>query len=173
MGYLSQAPLLKESPFLRDPSLAPQLHNCINQLIEITKQDYSRFKVTINPDSGESYIRNTEYRSKINGLIMNLHAQYFNDETTPFSGTPSTIVQQSQNQNILTQIIMITEFQSLIDKQLYSSSNNLDEKQKSFLEKLKGVLPTLKSATELITAILTLAQNLGLDISQIKKAFGI
>ena len=173
MGYLSQAPSLQQSSYLRDPSLAPQLHSCIDQLNQITGKDYNRFRVTVHPSDMGGYVQNTEYRSKLNGLIMNLHAQYFDDESSPFSGTPTTIVNQSQNQSMQAQIVMITEFQSFIDKQLYGNTANLDGKQKTFLEKLKRTLPTLKSAADLVATVVTIGKSLGLDISQITKALGI
>ncbi|MFH1971299.1 MAG: hypothetical protein ABIJ05_02860 [Patescibacteria group bacterium] len=170
MGYLSQAPSLKESSFLRDESLAPQLHSCIDQLNQITGQDFSRFKVTVHPDGDDSYVQNTEYRSKINGLIMNLHAQFFNDEPTPFSGSPSTVVHQnqSQSQTAQAQIIMLLEFQNLIHDKLNTTK---DEKEKGFLENIKSKLAGIKNVVELIQLLVSTAKAFGLTIDQLLHIF--
>lgn len=172
IGYLSQAPTLKEAGYLRDSSLWEQIHTCIDQLNNLTGQDYSRFKMTIKPSDLGGYVENMEYRSKLNGLIMNLHAQYFSDESAPFSGGPTTIFQQSQQQTAQNQIILITEFQTLIDKRLYGSED-IEPKEKTFLEKLKSVLPAIKTAAELVLQVITIAKSLGLDMGQVAHAFGL
>ena len=170
MGYLSQAPTLKESSYLKDESLASQLHNCIDQLNQITGQDYSRFKVMVHPDGDDSYVQNTEYRSKINGLIMNLHAQFFSDEPSPFSGSPSTVVHQnqSQSQTAQAQVVMLLEFQNLIHEKLGKAQ---DEKEKGFLENVKSKLASVKNVAELVQLLIATAKTFGLTIDQLMHIF--
>jgi len=168
-GYLAQAPSLDKAVYLRDPSLWGQLNGCVDELQRITKEDYSKFKLSSQPDGDSRYVQNTEYRSKLNGLIMRLHGKYFANEPTPFSGGPSTVVSQTQAQIQSTQVSILLEFQSFIDKKLYSAE--LKEEEKSFLQKIKDNLPTAKTTVELVNLILQTAKSLGLDISQIIKFF--
>jgi hypothetical protein len=170
-GYLSQAPSGDKVAYVRDQSLWEQFNKTIDELNSVSGQDYNKFKITnILHDGSEPYILNSDYRSKLNGLIMRLYGEYFEKEISPFSGGPSTVVNQNQQQSQATQIVMITEFQDLIDKRFYGAE--LEEKEKSFLQKLKDSLPTVKSVVELVNLILTIAKSSGLDINQISKAFG-
>lgn len=174
IGYMAQAPSLERISYLRNEhAMWNQYHSAIDKLQEITGDDFERFKVTTWNDIDDLVVNNTEYRTKLNGLIMHLHAKYFHDESTPFGGAPSTVINQSQQQTQHTQIVMITEVQSLIDKKLYSESDKLDEKEKSFLEKVKANLPTIKNAVELVQLIVTLAKSSGLDLNQVVKIFGL
>lgn len=174
IGYMAQAPSLDKVAYLRNEhAMWNQYHSAIDKLQEITSDDFERFKVTTRNDVDDLVVNNTEYRTKLNGLIMHLHAKYFRDESAPFGGVPSTVINQSQQQTQQTQIVMITEIQSLIDKKLYGESDKLDEKEKNFLEKVKASLPTIKSAVEVIQLIVTLAKNSSLDLNQVAKIFGL
>lgn len=171
-GYLSQAPTVAQLLNIYDRGLWQQLQEVISQLSTITDTEYGRFMVEVHPSTTDwgDYIKNTEYRSKLNGLIMNLHATFFAEENAPFGGGPSTVVTQSQTNN--TQIQIVMEVQSLIDKQLYGNQE-LEQIEKTFLEKMKESLPAIKSTAELITTLVTTANSLGLDLTHIAKAFGI
>ena len=169
-GYLSQAPAGDKVAYLRDPSIWEQFNNTIDELNKVSGRDYSKFKITnIRRDGGEPYVENLDYRSKLNGLIMRLYGEYFEKETSPFSGNPSTVVNQNQSQSQTMQITLIMEFQSIIDKKLYGSQ--LEEKEKTYLEKVKASLPTVKSVVELINLVVTLAKSMGLSIEQMIKLF--
>lgn len=168
-GYLAQAPSLDKAAYLRDSSLWEQLNSCIDELQTLTKENYSKFKLSPQPDDDSQYVLNTEYRSKLNGLIMRLHGKYFANEQTPFSGSPSTVVSQTQAQIQSAQVSILLEFQSFIDKKLYSAE--LKEDEKSFLQKIKNNLPTVKTTIELVNLILQTARSLGLDIGQVIKLF--
>ena len=171
IGYMAQAP--SNGGYLRDKGLWEQFHSVIDQLSKITQEDYERFKLSVRTDSNNDlYISSNEYRSRINGLIMNLHAKYFREETSPFSGVPHTIVTQNQHQSQNMSIVMIMEVQSLIDKQLYSN-HELSEKQKGFLEKVKANLPNVKTSVDLISTVLNIAKTLNLDLNEIVKTFGL
>jgi len=169
-GYLSQAPAGDKVAYLRDPSLWQQYNSTIDELNTIAGKDYSKFKIAnIQSDGGEPYILNSDYRSKLNGLIMRLYGEYFENEISPFSGGPNTVVNQNQTQSQTMQIAMMLDFQSVIDKKLFSSQ--LDEKEKTFLEKIKTSLPAVKSMAELVNLIASLAKSLGLSVDQIAKLF--
>lgn len=171
-GYLSQAPTIKEQPALYDEALWNQYHEVIKQLSQLTGNDYQRFFLDVKPSSNymDYYVSCAEYRAKLNGLIMNLHSNFFQNEQTPFSSAPSTIMTQTQSTNV--QISLVMEVQSLIDKQLYGNSG-LEQTEKTFLEKVKEALPTVKSAAELITTLATTANSLGLDLPTMMKALGL
>lgn len=170
-GYLSQAPAGDKVAYLRDPSLWQQYNGTIDELNTVSGNDYNKFKITnILNDGGEPYILNSDYRSKLNGLIMRLYGEFFETETSPFSGSPSTVVTQHQSQTQTTQIAMIMDFQSVIDKKLYGS--DLEEKEKTFLEKIKASLPSVKTFAELMNLVITIAKSLNISIDQIAKIFG-
>ena len=98
---------------------------------------------------------------------MRLYGEYFPDEPQPFSGQPSTVVTQTNNQSV--QVAILLDFQSFIDKKLYSA--DLEEKEKNFLQKIKDSLPNIKTSVELVGLVISIAKDLGLNIEQILKLF--
>ena len=171
MGCLSSAPLSDKVGYLFEPSIWKKHQKYLDKLKEITNDDYGDYKLIIMSDQNWGpKISVQEYRTQVNSLIMALHGKYFKEDAQPFSGQPGVVVSQSQSQNQNVNVIIITQIQDLIDKRLYGSE--LEEKEKSFLQKIKDVLPSVKSAVELINLIITIAKNTGLDINQVSKAFG-
>lgn len=172
-GYLSQAPNIEKVPYIYEKPLWEQLNNVIDELNEKSGEDFSKFKITDfkqqKHEPYSQYIPTIDYRSKLNGLIMRLHGQYFSEEQSPFGGFPSTVVQQNQSQSQTMQITMILEFQSMIDRKLYGSE--LKPEEKSFLEKVKASLPAAKSTIELMNMCLSLAKSLGINLDQMTKLF--
>ena len=168
-GYLAQAPMPDNGAYLYNSILGEKFNQTIDELNQITGEDYSKFKVNITQDTSGSHFSVQEYRTQLNGVIMRLHGKFFQQYQTPFSGTPSTVVNQSQSQQQF-HITMVLEIQGLIDKKLYMEK--LDEKEKTFFKKVKSALPTIKNSVELINLILTTAKNLGIDINQATKMFG-
>jgi hypothetical protein len=173
-GFLLQAPTGYH--YLYDSTIWDQFHNVIKKLNEISGNNYDDFKLTIQSDqSGEARTTVTEYRSKLNGIIMHLHGEYFYKENSPFGGPPisgssGVVVNQSQNQSQSVQLIIALELQTLIDKQLYAGK--LDEKEKTFLETIKKSLSTVKSLSELLGLIITTAASMGFSVEQIKHILG-
>lgn len=169
IGYMAQAPNIT---YMYESGLWEHFHGLIEQLNKITGNDYSRFKIRVYPGHDTPYVKGNEYRSNLNGLIMNLYSSYFSSENPPFSGSPQTIVNQNQTQNQEVSVTMIMEFQSFIDKQLYGNQS-ISETERSFLEKVKANLPSLKTAADLVSTIISVAKSLGLSLDQIKNSFGI
>jgi hypothetical protein len=171
-GLLSQAPLPEKSYRIYEQTIWDHYNKAIDELNDVTGADYGRFKVEsrYGQNSGGSYIYTLEYRSKLNDLIMRLHGQYFSEAYTPFSGGPSMIVNQSQQQTQTAQITMLLEFQSFIDKGL--SKPDLEDKEKTFLEQVKSGLPTVKSTIELMNLIIATAKTFGIGIEGLGKIFG-
>ena len=171
MGCLSPVPT---SGSLTESLIWEKYQNYVDKISEIAKEDYSDYKKLniLPPIQGFSSERVSvlEYRTQLNSLIMALHGKYFSKDPMPFSGQPGMIVSQSQSQSQEVNIAIITQVQDLIDKRLYGSE--LEEKEKSFLGKIKSLLPGIKSAVELLNLIITTAKAFGLDINQVSKAFG-
>lgn len=117
----------------------------------------------MSPIGGSGNLSTSLYRTRLGGLISNLHGEFFIDEPAPFSGMPNTVIthnlsqQQSQQQTIT---VTLLELQSKIDQKLPQVT---DEKEKSFLQKLKDQLGTVTSVVQLIQLILTVLHQTGLD----------
>ena len=170
-GYLAQFPPAEKAYYIYNSSYWTQIEGCIQQLNEITGKDYSKFKITVIASRGrdEEHIENSEYRSKVNGLIMNLKGTYFQHDN-PFGSSPMVEVHQTQN----VQVTMLLEVGTLIDKQLFGeNAKNLTPQQKTFLEKVKATLPTIKTTAELLGLVIQTAKESGVDIHSLAKAFGL
>ncbi|MGH2613212.1 MAG: hypothetical protein ACRDFB_09240 [Rhabdochlamydiaceae bacterium] len=164
-GYLAQCQ--NENGYIWNSAIWNQIYNCIDQLNQITHNDFNRFKpIIIDDHQNEDHIEYHEYKSKLNALIMNLHGRYFQDDSTPFSGAPNMVISQTQN----TQITMIMDVQTLIDKQLFG--NNLEPDERSFLEQIKANLSGIKSVADLIALILSTANQSDFDIHKLTKILG-
>lgn len=166
-GYLSQAPVIKETTdCIYDSATWEQVNIAIDELNTVTKKDYSRFK--INPESGDDFVRISTHRTKLGGIISRLHAEYFSSEPAPFSGMPNTVINQSLSQQQTTQIAFLLEIQSFIDKKL---SEVADEKEKGFLTAVKSNLANIKSFMELVQLIMATAQTFGISFDKLTQIF--
>lgn len=172
-GYLHQAPDPEKNKVAyrghgEGSNLSEQLNNTIDELNTVTSQDFSRFKV--NPvrwgDSGTA-IHLDEYRTKLSGLISRLHGEFFFDQTPPFGGTPSTVINQSQSQVQSMSVQILLELQSKIDEKLNNSE--LDPKKKTFLERIKQSLAATKDIVSLLKLIFKTGKDLGLGIDDISQ----
>lgn len=170
-GYLSQAPEEAKIQLIYDKNLWDQANQAIDELSRISGEDYNRFKMT--PGRLRSSARLTievgTYRTKLGGLISRLHAEYFSDEPTPGSGTPSTVFSQTQQQSQSFQIELLLQIQSKIDEKLHKFEEG--SKERTFLEKLKGSLSSVKNIVGLIALLTKMASECGLTIEQLKELF--
>lgn len=170
-GYLSQAPELKNpADRTEDKTLWDQVNNTINELNTVSGKNYDNFKlnpVFINQRGliPHHAIKISAYRLKLGGLIARLHGEYFSDEPAPFSGMPTTVISQTQQQTQSFQVQMLLEIQSKIDERV--SKFDEGSKERTFLEKIKSSLVSVKNITELIMLILATGKGLGLTIEQI------
>ena len=168
-GYLSQAPKPKETYENTDDSSLWNQHNeTINELNEISGDNYDRFKIRedelIKTEYGQ-LIKISTYRNKLGGLIARLHGEYFFDETVPFSDMPNTVINQMQQQNQSFQVQMLLEIQSKIDEKIPEFKEGT--KEKSFLDKIKESLSSIKNTTELLALILKTGKDFDLRVDQI------
>jgi len=172
IGYLSQLPSYEKQNYLfgSNTIIANQIGKAIDELKEITGEGFDKFRVGVEHGGyggkTENQISVLELRTKLNGLIMRLYGAYFPDDNPPFGGSPSMIVHQNQNQS-QSQVVILLEFQSLIDRKL--NDQGITDKERTFLQKLKSILPNIKSATELVSSVISIAKDLGLGIDTLQR----
>ena len=162
-GYLSQMP---NHGFSSSEELWKRPNEAVDELINISgKQEYTRFKIaTLNGDIGP-FIRVESARTNLGGLISRLHAEYFFDEQPPFSGMPQTVINQNQSQNQNQSISIVLEIQEKIISEIPKHKEG--SKERSFLEKVKSALPSIKTITDIISTILKIGSELNLSAQEI------
>lgn len=174
-GYLTQAPVDEGGKNIvyrnsGDPqTLVDQLNLTIDELNEITANNYDKLKIAPVRWGDGTAVHISDYRTKLNGLISKLHGQYFSKENAPFSMTPSTVISQQQLQSQTTNIQILLEVQSFLDKKtsLYSEGT----KERGFLDRVKSTLSGVKDVNELIKLILEAGNSVGLSMAEILKIF--
>jgi len=166
-GYLSQAP--KEKNVIFENSVWEHYNTKIDELSSISGEDYSSYKVNPIKWGDGLAVEILNYRTKLGGLIARLHGKFFPDESPPFSGMPSTIITQTQQQTQSFQIQMLLEIQSKIDEK--TSQFNEGSKERRFLDKIKNSLSSVKDTSQLITLILKVGKEIGLTLGQILDIF--
>ncbi|KKT66867.1 MAG: hypothetical protein UX25_C0039G0006 [Candidatus Woesebacteria bacterium GW2011_GWC2_45_9] len=169
MGMLSQAP--KTNTYMyKDQKDSWERYNQLTQkLFEITNDDeYSTLKIEPRHDDSELIVNSSEYRTKVSALISRLHGTFFYDESAPFSGMPSTVINQNQSQQQTTQIAFLLETQSAIDKKL---SETQDEKEKGFLNSVKSNLANIKNFMEFVQLVVNTAQTFGISLDKLSQIF--
>ena len=166
-GCLSQAPPGKDKDGVsREVSddILNHFNHVIDELNNVTNEDYNRFKLRTG-----GWTDSLTYRTKLSGLISRLHGQYFSNEVAPFSGMPSTVITQTQQQSQSFQVELLLQMQSKIDEQLYKLKPG--DNKRSFLEKVKGALKSVRNTSELIALILATGQEFGLTLKELKELF--
>lgn len=168
-GYLSQTPLQKETnDIVRFDPLGNQINSTIDELNSITEKNYDKFKILLT--SGDTHVGLVAIRIKLGGLIDKLHAEYFNSEPRPFCGSPQTVISQSQTQNQFIDINLLLDLNSKITSQLDNS--DIKNEEKSFLEKIKSSLGSVKNTMELLSLILNTGSSFGITVETTKKLLG-
>lgn len=169
IGFLSQIPELKRNDEgFDDKAVWEQYNASVELLSKVSDKDYSSFKIEpLESGTFGSFIRLLTYRQKLGGLIARLHQEYFRDEPAPFSGVPSVVVNQTQEQN--QSVTILLEVQSKIDEQLPQYEDG--SKEHSFLKKLKSSLPTISNVTQLISTIGKVANDFGIGPEAIANMF--
>ncbi len=183
-GYLSQVPEGKSpSKRLFESSIWMQYNHTVNELNDLSNEDFSSYIIDSeiakfpmqqgeNPSyCKKEYVNLLLYRQKLNGLINHLHSQYFSDEQAPFSGMPSIVNIQAQQQNQAIHIQIILDVQSKIDKMLPKFEKGT--KERTFLEKVRGSLSSIsiKNVIGLISLLLNKAKEHGLSVDDLKNLF--
>jgi len=165
-GYLAQAPSGDvNGPYLCD-GFWDRYNEAVDELASTTGRNYKRFRLT--PQQGECYIEKDRYRQALGGLIARLHAEYLKDEPVPFpSYMPPTQINVNQQQQQSVEIQLQQEIQNIIDEKLPQAT----KEEKTFLQKIKGTMSTVKSASEFIALVLSTAKSMGIPIEQLARLF--
>ena len=168
-GYLAQTPMPQQTSdiFASDDPWC-QYNQAIEELSKITGDDYERFVIKPKPMNGHNIVHLTTYRQTLGGIINRIHGIYFSDENMPFSGSPKTVISQTQNQS--QSIQMILDFQSKIDEEITKSKD--DPKKVGFLNKVKSKLSHVKDINDLLKLLLKTARELGFNMSELLSLFG-
>jgi hypothetical protein len=164
-GYLTQIPDKKEYFYIDNHFIWEQYNALIEELQKVTGRKYIRFLLV--PNGGQ--IETILYRQNLGGLIARLHGEYFSNEVAPFAEMPSTIITQSQNQTQSLHIQLLLEVSDLIHKKLSTVPEG--SKEKTFLERIKASLSSVKDISHLVTLFMTTAHQLGITIEQLKTLF--
>lgn len=171
IGYLSQVPV-PENPYIEifDESYWDLLGQTIDELNQITNKNYNKFRIA--PEREGSSINLGAYRTNLNGLILRLHAEYYPNEPTPFSGAPPTTIisqEQSQSQEQSVQVVMLLEIQEKIITKL--QYEEISHEERGFLERVKDGLTGVKNVVGLINLILSTAQQMGVTLNNLVNLF--
>ena len=168
-GYLSQAP--EKGGLIFDNQLWIQYNQTIDELEKITSKKYDRY--IIHPETKDflkepkQVIAIQVYRTILGGLISRLHGEYFSDEQPPFSGMPTTIINATQSQNQSQSVGMLLEIQERVISEIPNHKPETGERK--FLEKVKSMLPSIKTGTDILSSILKIGSEFGLSPSDITK----
>ena len=165
-GYVSKAPSSDKNRMIHDAEFWESANQAIDELINISGVDYSRFKMTPRRVGGSPHmsVEKDTYRTKLAGLVARLHGEYFANEPAPFSGMPSTVISQTQVQS-QSQTQMVLDLQSKIDEQLLNLEPG--DKKHTFLEKVKGALASVKDYAGVLALYVSTAQEVGLTLEEL------
>jgi len=168
-GYLSQTPKPQQpSDIFSSDDPWRQYNEAIGELSKITGDDYERFMIKPKHRDGYNIVHLITYRQALGGIVNRIHGTYFPDEIRPFSGSPHTVISQSQNQTQSVQ--MILDFQSKIDRELTKSKD--DPKKTGLLNRVKSQLSHVKDVNELLKLLLKTAKEFGVNMSDLITLFG-
>ena len=126
----------------------------------------------VTPESfrgGRVTISTTQATQKLNSLIGRIEGEYDLKDTV--SGGGNTFIQnqsQSQTQQIVN---LVLEMQEKILSELPKHQEG--SKERTFLEKIKQSLPTVKTTTDILSSALKIGADIGLDPGTIHKLLGL
>ncbi len=139
----------------RTAMVCPEIKNIESYLI---KPGYS--------DQRGEIIYTTPTKANLNSLLGRIRGFYELEELHTSNG--HTFIQnQTQNQS---QSIAL-EIQERIISEIPKYTEG--SKERTFLEKLKASLPTIRGATDILSSVLKIGPELGLDIATIRKLLGL
>ena len=156
---------------ITEATLWDQYNDVIDELSQLTEGDYSRYRIVPDDISGVGKaIRPFSLKMKAAGLVGRLHGEYFSDEPDPLASSPDTVISQSQDQTQSFQFQLVLEFQSTLDQKIPQHKEGT--KERTFLDKLKGGLASVRDTAGLIKLILQTGKEIGLSFEDILGIFG-
>ena len=149
--------------------MVDRLSAIIDTLQNLCNEDLSRFKIINRVGYDPTYFLIMQYRAMLGGLIARLHSKFYSNEPPPFSGMPSTInhFSQSQTQDQSQNIQLVIDMTTVITKNLAHPDTTPEEK--TFLQKVKDILPTVTGGLDLVQKVMTIAAQLGIGIEAVAK----
>lgn len=170
-GCLSRAPSPERNTIMDQPEFWNHHNSIIDELNQVTGENYDKYKIQVeNINWNGSYRQKIDiqtYRTKLAGLISRLHGAYFSDEQPPFSEMPNTVINQTQNQSQSQSVSVLLEIQEKIISEIGNHSEG--SKERNFLQKIKDLLPSIKTTTEIFSTILKIGADFGLSSEEIHK----
>lgn len=172
--YFQLKSLLANVPKYKDydKDLAKEYNNDIQELIEITNdKDYDKYildKVMTAGVMGGEYLAypKDHFVNKCSRLISMLNTKYEFEETN--SNTQSAInINQTQTTEV--NFHMILDLQEKIINKI--SDENTTPKQKSFLEKVKKNLTSIKNYFQFAVMLINLGKESGLELDDLHELF--
>lgn len=167
-GMLSQAPAVETILHSSDQGLWDRFNLLLEKLTEITQDEgYKEFTLTPKYTNGFPSIPTSTYRSRLSGPISRLHGTFFTQDPEPFSGSPSTVVSQTNSQTTNTQLYIQLgiELKTALD-------NAKDENEKSFIKAVMEKVGTVKTYIEFLTLVTNTAGQFGIALDRISTIFG-
>ena len=167
---LSQLPLQNSTrPDLNVIRTQPtwERHNAIvSRLMELTGDDYLEFKIEGKNSQLGYFINLADLRQLQGELIAVIRTKYIPEEEAPFTGTPDTAININNSQSQTMHVQMLLDFGSLIEKKL-TDLDPEQEKERTFLEKIKESLAQINDTNQLIQTILKTAREVGLTLAKL------
>lgn len=180
MGILSQTPTYDNAHIsISTQEIWEEYNKIVDKLKTVAENDkYLDFRIESKSEPWgngivHQVVNGTFFRQKVGGLINHLHAEYFTQERSPFSGEPSAVFQQNQtvSQNTDVQIVMtlVLEIQEKLITKEQQYPPESDENK--FIQLLKNSLKNVKNSNDMIYQILQTASAVGLTIEKVKDIF--
>lgn len=174
IGQLSGLPQTRELFDTFNRNIADHYNTRVDELSRETVKDFGSYKVEIKEQRFEHVrtatitISIVELRQKMNGLIMRLHAEYFDDEDPPFGGQPGTINVMKQEQAQAMSISFLLNLQ----EHVLQRAQQVDEgsTERKLLDRIKEKLRNVSDGLEGVKAIIDAARIVGASVDDIRRA---
>jgi hypothetical protein len=169
VGVASKLPNADSTPTLFNSNETLKYFNdLIDRATALTGIDQSRFKIIVIDNH---YVSSHEFNSKVMGLLNIIKKVYLPGEPDPFSGpVPANISQTTVNQlTNQVQVQIATDISVKIGELLVGE---VTPEEKTFLTKLKEVLPIANGVMDIISKLLLLAAAHKITIDRLIQMFG-
>lgn len=159
------------STWFYDNGFSEHVNSIINRINQLCPEvdNATSYKIIAEYNDGTSCTVNViPTRTKITSLIGRLNGLYSIEEPSKEIG-PTFIQNQNQSQHQTMSLVLN------IQERILSQIQNYDEgtPERSFLEKLKSKLPGVSDVLSIISSILTIGNETGVNIETIKKLLGL
>lgn len=164
-GYLKQLPEGQNiNSTLKNQPLCDNINLTLDQVSAINSIDLNIHRFTdvdyVNWN-GKPHVAITSLRSKLGGIIAELHGTYFYDEPAPFSGMPHMVINQTSQQNQNVYVTIREELSKLVDSNMSKAKSN---EEVNFLTQIREGLGTINNMADICTLILRIATSAGITL---------